>query len=329
MRQLNVAYPAAGLLTSVADLLKYSAALDEGVLLDEKTYANMTHPMMSSSDEAMPYAFGWFAQKAHGVTMHWAYGLGGADSALLLRVPERKLTLVVMSNCSFASEPFRLGSGNALNSPFVVSFIKHFVLPENDPKLAFDYDRPLELRDTPSQSTPIYHDELCAQAFCRTFIERKFGEQLHGYDLVKLLVEVDRERFSQADPSLMHLLSWYSEKTMDSAAKYLLHACREKYLFHPEVEFAAARRLERQGRIHDALTAYRKVADHSGFMEQESTIKACSDAARLLLQSGEKDLALEYQWRSIIHAYRAGYDTRTKLGQFHEMSRSPRRKTIP
>lgn len=312
-RRTNTAYPAAGMLSSMKDLLAYSRALDENKLMHAATYRRMTHPAATRAGNKSPYAWGWFVQEAHGVTMHWAYGLGGADSALLLRIPQHKLTLVVLSNCSFASAPFRLGSGNALNSPFVVSFVKHFVLPEEQQRIVLNYDRPSTLRDPIVNSNSIYRDELCAQTFSRTFIERRFGDSLHSGELVRLLFEVDTERFSRADPSLMNLLADHPEKTMDAATNHFLNAFRSKSSFHPEVEFDAARRLESQGLKSEALAAYRRVADHIGFEEQESTIEACSEAARLLGADGDVSRALEYQWRSIVYAYRAGYDITSKI----------------
>lgn len=318
-RQLNTAYPAAGMLSSVEDLLAYSTALDRHKLMGAAAYQSMTRPIVTPSGLESPYAFGWFVQKAYGHTMHWAYGLGGADSALLLRIPERKLTLVVLSNCNFASAPFRLGSGNVLNSPFAVSFVKHFVLPATEQRVVLSYGRPSALRPAIENSHSIYRDELCAQVFSRTFIEGRFGISLHSDELLHLLFELDGERFSRAHPSLMNLLADHPGKTMDAATNQFLAAFRSKVSFHPEVEFDAARRLERRGRSRDALAAFRRVADYVGFEEQESTIESCSAAARLLAAMGDIDRAVEYQWRGIIYAYRAGYDVASRLETLQAM----------
>ncbi len=322
----STAYPAAGLVSSVDDLLKYSAALDHNKLVDERAYRTMTTPMRTRSGDEHPYGLGWFVQNAHGVTMHWAYGLGGSDSALILRIPERELTLVVLSNCSFASEPFRFGSGNALNSPFVVSFLKHFVLPVYSPQGELNYDRPSTLRDAIAKSPPIYLDELASQVFCRTFIERKFGTNLHSRKLLRLLFEIDKKRFNEAHPSLVNLLSQHPDNNLDAAAECTERAFRAKP-YNPEVEFDAARRLERKGLNDAALRAFRMVADHVGFEEQESTIEACSEAARLLVEADNIDRALEYQWRGIVYAYRAGYNTGQLFTVFRDLSKKREDKT--
>jgi hypothetical protein len=71
--------------------------------------------------------------------MDWAYGYGDADSALLLRVPDRDLTLVMLSNSAAPSATTMLGYGNPLNSPVAASFVKSFVLQGRVPAESIDY----------------------------------------------------------------------------------------------------------------------------------------------------------------------------------------------
>ncbi len=306
----TMAYPATGLLSSVDDILRYSKALDNGRLLTRDSYRTMTTPMTNPDGEQFPYAFGWFVEDAYGVEMHWAYGLGAADSALLLRIPERHLTLVLLSNSSFASAPFRLGSGRALNSPFVTSFIKHFVLPKSQHRETLDFDQPSKL---PEALSEIALDELCAQAFARTYVESQLGIELGSSELVAILCSLDKQRFSVPQPSLMNLLANHPDPRFNDAKDALVRSIRKKHTFHPEVEFDVARRLERQGLTEQALRAYRNVADHRGFKEQESTIEASSEAARILAAAGKHSMALQYQWRSICYANQAGNNIQSKL----------------
>ncbi len=81
--------PAAGLFSTIGDLAAYSTALDENKLITATRYEEMTTPRLAASGKASPYAFGWMAQEFDGLHLHWAYGEGRADSALLLRVPGR------------------------------------------------------------------------------------------------------------------------------------------------------------------------------------------------------------------------------------------------
>jgi len=306
-RGQSVSYPATGLLSTADDLLKYSHALDEHTLMDEQSYTEMTRPQSGDSKVSMPYGLGWFNQKAHGVTMHWAYGLGDSDSAMLLRIPELKLTLVVLSNCSFASEPYRFGAGNALNSPFVIAFLKHFVVPEQKGHTSINYDRSDQIESLIPRDAPIYVDELGAQVFSRTFMQQRFDRELGSEKLLEGWIKLDAARFSSPDPSLMYLLSHHPANKFDGVTHQLLNACRKNFSFHPEVEFEFAKRLERKGFKDEALAAYRKVADFQGFEEQISTIEACTAAARLLREKGTMERARDYEWRSQVYAFQAGY----------------------
>src|SRR5579859_7602862 len=88
--------PAAGLFSTIDDLAVYTTALDDNTLIPSARYNEMTSPYAGVKSEAMPYGFGWMTQTFHGLQLHWAYGEGNIDSALLLRVPERHLSLIML-----------------------------------------------------------------------------------------------------------------------------------------------------------------------------------------------------------------------------------------
>ena len=123
----GTAFPASGLLSCIKDLTAYTTGLDADRLLTKSSYRKMTSPFICNDGRASAYGLGWFVTDFNGVALHWAYGLGDSDSSILVRVPSRKLSLILLCNCSFATAPSRLGGGNPLTSPFVVSFLKHFV----------------------------------------------------------------------------------------------------------------------------------------------------------------------------------------------------------
>jgi CubicO group peptidase (beta-lactamase class C family) len=121
--------PAAGLFSTIDDLAAYSAALDNDRLITHAQYKEMTATRITAAGKASPYAFGWMTQSVGGVRLHWAYGEGRADSALLLRVPDRRLTLILLANTADHSSAARLHDGNVLWSPIATAFLKAFVLP--------------------------------------------------------------------------------------------------------------------------------------------------------------------------------------------------------
>ena len=83
-------------------------------------------PKPASSGTKMP-KIGWFVQEYEDTKLVWHYGWAPkAYSALILKVPAKKVTLILLANSEGASAPFRLGEGNVLRSPFAVAFLNLF-----------------------------------------------------------------------------------------------------------------------------------------------------------------------------------------------------------
>lgn len=116
--------PGYGMLSSVNDLMKYSRGLDNEIILSKERYKKITRPFYPGS----PYGEGWFTTNFEKLEMYWAYGLGGSEAAIFLKMPSKNLTLVMLSSCSLLTGTSRLGYGNPLNSPFVCSFVRNFIL---------------------------------------------------------------------------------------------------------------------------------------------------------------------------------------------------------
>jgi len=176
-------YPGTGLLSCIKDLAAYTTALDRDELLTRSSYRKMTSPFLLNDGHASEYGLGWFTSDIAGVRLHWAYGFGDSDSAILLRVPSRKLSLILLCNSTFASEASQLGGGNPLTSPFIVAFLKHFVF-EKDPEAIEYTGDPAKIRDSLNQRLakdrhPIYFAELLSQAMMRTFTESTFKTPIH------------------------------------------------------------------------------------------------------------------------------------------------------
>jgi CubicO group peptidase (beta-lactamase class C family) len=114
---------AAGLISTVRDLAKYSAGIDGSILLRRDTQAAAWTPFVLTSSQPSPYGLGWFTQTTDAGQTVWHYGLWPTFSSLLLKVPGRNLTLILLANSEGLSARFPLADGDLMVSPFARAFI--------------------------------------------------------------------------------------------------------------------------------------------------------------------------------------------------------------
>jgi CubicO group peptidase (beta-lactamase class C family) len=89
---------AAGLVASVLDIAEFSLALDGDMFFSQDTKELMFTPMLSNSGETLPYGLGWFVHWENNVKIIWHYGYWTAISCLIIKVPEKDVTFVLMAN---------------------------------------------------------------------------------------------------------------------------------------------------------------------------------------------------------------------------------------
>lgn len=132
-RHYPVPYPvqnvdaAAGIVANVLDLAAFSTALDQNILISEESKQAMWTPARTPSGQTLPYGLGWFVQDIAGTRVVWHFGWWpDAFSALLVKVPEQDVTLVLLANSDGLSAPFDLGPGDLRRSPFAEAFLNRF-----------------------------------------------------------------------------------------------------------------------------------------------------------------------------------------------------------
>jgi CubicO group peptidase (beta-lactamase class C family) len=128
----RVAYPrhfgtAAGLVGSALDVARYSMAIDRNAFLSAETQARVFSPTISLSGQTLPYGLGWFIQTVRGVRLQWHYGYWTGNSSLIIRVPQRGLTFVLLANSDRLSRDTSLGAGDLLSSKAARLFLDTFV----------------------------------------------------------------------------------------------------------------------------------------------------------------------------------------------------------
>ena len=119
---------AAGMISNIDEMLKYAAAYDGNQLLTDDLKLKVFSPMIANDGKTLPYGLGWFIQQREGVEFNWHYGYWIGMSSLIIRVPGKKMTLVLMANSDMLSAPYPLGNGDIWVSPYAKEFLKSFVL---------------------------------------------------------------------------------------------------------------------------------------------------------------------------------------------------------
>ncbi|MEW6194921.1 MAG: serine hydrolase domain-containing protein [Bacteroidota bacterium] len=120
---------AAGLLSSVIDIAKFSIALDKNLLMKAESRELMFTPTVSNSGVELPYGLGWFIDKNESAMVIWHYGFWDACSTLIIKIPDREISFVILANSDrLSSASQRLGSDENVNRSVVAQeFLNAFL----------------------------------------------------------------------------------------------------------------------------------------------------------------------------------------------------------
>jgi CubicO group peptidase (beta-lactamase class C family) len=114
----------AGLVSTVRDLARYDAAIDANVLMSSSTQRIAWTPFRLASGGEAPYALGWFVQSTVAGRAVWHYGQWSTFSSLMLKLPDRGVTLILLANSDGLSSRFPLALGDVTVSPFARAFVQ-------------------------------------------------------------------------------------------------------------------------------------------------------------------------------------------------------------
>lgn len=118
---------ATGIVSTARDLAKFDAALTTDVLLLPETRAVAWTNTVSTGGTPLPTGLGWFVQTYNGERIVWHFGaMPNAASSLVLHVPGRRLTLVMLANSDGLGTS--LSDGDLTASPFARLFLRLFLL---------------------------------------------------------------------------------------------------------------------------------------------------------------------------------------------------------
>jgi CubicO group peptidase (beta-lactamase class C family) len=116
---------AAGAVSTVRDLYRFDAALP--VLLSPESRQAAWTPAVSRG-VTLPTGMGWFVQQINGQSVVWQFGqIDGAYSSMIIKVPARGVTLILLANSDGLTAPFALDKGDLTTSPFAQLFLRLLV----------------------------------------------------------------------------------------------------------------------------------------------------------------------------------------------------------
>jgi CubicO group peptidase (beta-lactamase class C family) len=133
--------PAAGIMSCVDDLAKYSIAIDEKKFLKPETWDKVFTPYVTPKGKTLQYGLGWFVKDYKGLKIVWHTGWWFGYSTLLIKIPQKDLTFIILANSQDLSRPFYLTlypvpvpdpfskslNSDLMASEFAWSFIQYFV----------------------------------------------------------------------------------------------------------------------------------------------------------------------------------------------------------
>jgi CubicO group peptidase (beta-lactamase class C family) len=116
-----------GLVSTVRDLWRLDAALDTTVLLLEDTRDHAWTPTVGRRGTPVPMGLGWFVQTHRGERVVWHFGhIPNAYSSLIIKLPAKKVTFILLANSDGLSAPFQLQNGDVTRSLFATVFLRLF-----------------------------------------------------------------------------------------------------------------------------------------------------------------------------------------------------------
>jgi len=224
-----------GVISTTTDLAKYAIALDGDRLVSAKSKAAMFTPTKSTRGEALPYGLGWFSQTYLNERVIWHFGQDTGAGCLFLRMPDRKLTLIILSDSIVISDAPRLLDGNIARSPIALAFFKDFVFPNSNDS-AFERD---DLEN-------------------RALIEFHFGHRDESTTIIKEALAKFPEMESSDDLTLLGLLAQLHLPETEPCATAVL---REHPSLPPAWYYYGLYLLKAR-RYREATASFKKITDH-------------------------------------------------------------------
>lgn len=124
----GLATASGNVVASARDIANFDMALRSGALLSVESLTR-AWTQSSAHGPVKPTGLGWFVQQYQGEPVVWQFGqIKDGASSLIVRLPRRDLTLVLLANSDGLSSPFALGAGDINASAFARLFLRLFAV---------------------------------------------------------------------------------------------------------------------------------------------------------------------------------------------------------
>lgn len=194
----------AGIVSTPSDLLKFNRAIDQNVLISKESKEVMFNGISSH----LPYAYGNFKQSINDVNLSWVYGQYDFYSSLLVKVPARKLTLILFANNNLMSDPARLIMGDLRSSLFALSFLNNFVFDESEKPIL----ETIESVDVNNNKDELYRRKILAHALAESFMARFDPSKMdNSVRLIQKIMNQYPDYLEYADINLLHTFSFLKD----------------------------------------------------------------------------------------------------------------------
>jgi len=113
-----------GLISSTLDFANFDLAVRNQVLFSKATLAAAWRNPVTANGQLLPHGMGWFVQTYNGEPVVWQYGVDvNASSSLVVTLPNRNITLILLANSDGLAKPASLSAGDVTVSPFARVFL--------------------------------------------------------------------------------------------------------------------------------------------------------------------------------------------------------------
>ena len=117
--------PSDGLISTAHDLARFDVALKNGLIVRQETLDAAWQPVRAQDGRALPHGIGWFVQTYNNQTVVWQFGvMKNAYSSLVIMLPARRVTLILLANSDGLARPAAIASGDVTASPFATVFLQ-------------------------------------------------------------------------------------------------------------------------------------------------------------------------------------------------------------